>query len=56
LRNQRAALLQGEADRDSASPHFWVPLPKEAGPFFVRLNAVNENGVTLASARTPEFQ
>ena len=55
LRNQRAALFKGEAERDSASPHFWIPLPEGIGPFFVRLTALDEDGVPLAHARTPTF-
>jgi uncharacterized protein YciW len=55
LRDQRAALLRGEADKDSASPSFWAPLPALDGPFFIRIVVENENGLTLARRNTPRF-
>jgi hypothetical protein len=59
LRGQRAALLRGEAEKDSASPSFWVPLPGSASgarravlhPPTVR----NENGVPLDRADSRRF-
>jgi hypothetical protein len=55
LRGQRAALLRGEAEKDSASPSFWVPLPVLDGPFFIRLTVRNENGVPLDRADSRRF-
>jgi hypothetical protein len=55
LKSQRAALLKAEANKDSASPSFWVPLPKIEGPFFIRLTARDENGVPLDRANTEQF-
>jgi hypothetical protein len=57
LKNQRAALLEGEADKDSASPSFWVPLPANVeGPFFIRLTVTNQAGVPLDRANTEPFR
>jgi hypothetical protein len=56
LKDQRAALLEGEAEKDSASPSFWVPLPAIQGPFFIRLTANDEDGVNLARADTSHFR
>jgi hypothetical protein len=56
LKGQRAALLEGEADKDSASPSFWVPLPATVeGPFFVRLTVTNDAGVPLDREDTEPF-
>jgi hypothetical protein len=56
LKNQRAAVLEGEAERDSASPYFWIPLPAARGPFFVRLRVLDEDGEVLARADTERFR
>jgi hypothetical protein len=56
LKAQRAALLEGEADKDSASPSFWVPLPAIEGPFFIRVTATDEDGVRLARKDTSHFR
>jgi hypothetical protein len=56
LKGQRAALLEGEADKDTASPSFWVPLPATVeGPFFLRLTVTNDAGVPLDRADTETF-
>jgi hypothetical protein len=55
LKNQRAQLLEGEADKDSATFDFWIPLPKGPGPFFVRLTVRDLNGVSLERVDTPRF-
>lgn len=47
LRNQPALWLVGEAEKDSASSDFWVPLPKLRGPFFIRVSVYDEDGVRL---------
>ena len=56
LKNQRAGLLRGEAEKDSASPYFWIPLPHEPGPFFIRLTARDEEGDIIARADTGRFR
>jgi hypothetical protein len=53
LRGQPALWLVGEAEKDSAGSDFWVPLPKTTGPFFVRVEVYDEDGVRLDFADTP---
>ncbi len=52
LRSEAARRLIGEADKDSASDSFWVPLPRTGAPFFVRLALYDEDGVRLTYADT----
>ncbi len=56
LRNQRAMLLRGQADRDSASGEFWIPIPQLKGPFFVRLALHDAAGTRLDFADTKSFR
>ena len=55
LANQRAFWLKGQAERDTASLTFWVPLPQVTGRFFVRLGVYDDNDTRLAYADTPRF-
>jgi hypothetical protein len=53
LRNRRVIKLTGEAESDSGSAEFWVPLPKRpAGPYFVRIGMYDEDGTPLTFANT----
>jgi len=56
LRTQRALSLRGEANKDSASGEFWVPLPKAKGPFFIRLGVYDDDNTRLDYADTPRFR
>lgn len=56
LRNQRIMLLRGEADRDSASGQFWVPIPQLRGPFFIRVGVYDGRGGRLDYADTDAFR
>lgn len=56
LRNQRIMLLRGEADRDSASAQFWVPIPQLRGPFFIRVGVYDGAGGRLDYADTEAFR
>jgi hypothetical protein len=57
LGSQVAARLKGEAETDTATPQVWVPLlPKDEGPFFVRLEVFNELGDRLDFRDTPDFR
>jgi hypothetical protein len=56
LKNQPVRWLEGEAERDSASDSFWVPLPKVEGPFFVRVTLHDEKGVRLDHHDSEEFR
>jgi hypothetical protein len=47
LKGQVALWLEGQAQTDSGSGTFWVPLPKNEGPFFVRLGVYDEDGDRL---------
>lgn len=56
LRNQRIMLLRGEAERDSASAQFWVPIPQLRGPFFIRVGVYDGAGGRLDYADTEPFR
>ena len=47
LTNEPIHWLRGEADKDSASDSFWVPIPDAKGPFKVRLGVYKEDNVRL---------
>ncbi|HVL31344.1 MAG TPA: hypothetical protein VM299_03855 [Solirubrobacteraceae bacterium] len=55
LRNQRALLLRADAERESASGEFWVPIPQARGPFFIRIG-VYAGDTRLDYADTPRFR
>ena len=53
LRNRRVIKLTGEAESDSGSAEFWVPLPKRPrGPYFVRIGMYDEDGTPLTFANS----
>ena len=54
-RGQRVLWLEGEADTDSGSDDFWVPVPKFKGSFFVRVSAHDEDGDRLDYEDTETF-
>ena len=56
LRNQRALLLKGEAEKDTGSGEFWVPIPEVKGPFFIRIGVYDADGTRLDYADTPSFE
>jgi hypothetical protein len=56
LRFRRALSLRGEAEKDSASSEFWVPVPKATGPFFIRIGVYDEHDTRLDYADTPHFR
>ena len=56
LRNQRALLLRGEAEKDKGSGEFWVPIPEVKGPFFIRIGVYDGDGTRLDYADTPSFR
>jgi hypothetical protein len=43
LKNEPIHWLEGQAEKDTASDSFWIPIPKIGGPFFVRLGIYNGN-------------
>jgi hypothetical protein len=55
LQDQLADRLRAEAEKDSASSYFWIPLPEEPGPFFVRLSVLDDDGALLDQLDTPSF-
>ncbi|HET7855958.1 MAG TPA: hypothetical protein VFL41_05825 [Gaiellaceae bacterium] len=55
LRSQPALWLIGEAEKDTASDDFWVPLPKGEGRFYVRVAVVDEDGHRLDFRNTGPF-
>jgi len=56
LRNQRALLLRGEAEDDTGSGEFWVPIPQVKGPFFIRIGVYDTDETRLDYADTPSFR
>ena len=56
LSNRRALAVRPEAAFDRPSAEFWVPLPKQRGPFFVRLSAYDDQGKRLDSADSKSFR
>lgn len=55
LRNRPALRLMPEAGSDRGSPAVWVPLPRERGPYFVRLELFDDRGNRLDKADTKSF-
>lgn len=55
LRNRVALRLIPEAGSDRGSLAVWVPLPRPRGPYFVRLELLNDRGSRLAKADTKSF-
>ena len=55
LRNRRALTLIPEAGKDGGTPAVWVPLPRKRGPYFVRLELLDDRGTRLAKADTERF-
>jgi hypothetical protein len=56
LRNRRVIKLTGQAESDSGSAEFWVPLPKRPpGPYFVRIGMYDEDGTPLTFANSDKI-
>lgn len=56
LRNRSVLELTGEAESDSGSAEFWVPLPKRPrGPYFVRIGMYDDEGTPLTFAKTSKI-
>lgn len=56
LVNRRALTTRAEADSDSASGSFWVPLPRQRGPFFVRVSVFGPEHRQLDFADSRRFR
>lgn len=55
LRNRVALRLVPEAGSDRGSLAVWVPLPRQRGPYFVRLELLDDRGNRLDKADTESF-
>jgi hypothetical protein len=55
LVNRRALVAEPDAPSERASNDFWVPLPRQRGPFFVRLTAY-DGGTRIARADSETFR
>jgi hypothetical protein len=55
LESQSVLLLEAEAQKDSGGGTFWVPLPREPGPYFVRIEVYDEDGDSLDYEDTERF-
>jgi hypothetical protein len=49
-------VVRPEAAFDRSSAEFWVPLPRQTGPFFVRLSVFDDQGERLAFADSKAFR
>ena len=56
LLNRRVLVARADAASDRASGEFWVPLPRQRGPFFVRLSVYDDRGGRLARADSKSFR
>jgi hypothetical protein len=56
LRDEPVHWLRGEANKDSASDSFWVPLPKIGGPFYIRVGVFDDDDVRLDFENSSSFQ
>ena len=56
LLNRPALIARADAASDRASGEFWVPLPRQRGPFFVRLSVHDDKGTRLARADSKSFR
>jgi hypothetical protein len=56
MKDQHVSWLRGKVNKDEASSHFWVPLPKTRGPFFVRVGVYDEDQTELDYADTERFR
>lgn len=54
LATNPAYRLEATTDRDTGSLDVWIPLPREPGPYIVRM-ALARDGTNLASAETEPF-
>jgi hypothetical protein len=55
-RDSRSVFLpHSAATKDTGSGQFWVPLPREKGPFFIRIEVYSEAGGRLDYADTRRF-
>ena len=55
LQNRPIETLIGQAVSDTASPEFWVPIPKQPGPFQVEVSAYDGSGVRLTDKLSQPF-
>jgi hypothetical protein len=55
LYNHRVLELKGQAATDSASADFWVPLPKDQGPYKLRIAVYDGDGTRLTYRDTHQF-
>jgi hypothetical protein len=55
LRNRGVLTVKGEAEKDTGSAEFWVPLPRRPrGPYFVRIALNDDEGTPLTFAKSTE--
>lgn len=53
---ERVLLLRGEADKDTAGDEFWVPMPKNKGPYVIRIGVYDKKNTRLDFAVTDPFR
>lgn len=51
--DRRVLEVEAEADKDMASPEFWVPLPRHEGPFVVRVSVYHGDTRLVAQDSPP---
>jgi hypothetical protein len=55
LGNFVAYRLEATTNDDTGTLEMWIPLPKQPGPYFVRLTMTTTDGISLASMDSSPF-
>jgi len=56
LANRQVSVLAGKANTYTGGGKFWVPMPEERGPFYVRIEAADSDGKELNFHDTDQFR
>jgi len=56
LVNRQVGVLSGKANSYKVGGRFWVPLPEEPGPFYIRIEATGADGEQLNYSETDHFR
>jgi hypothetical protein len=55
LRDYTAISVRSDADSETASGQFWVPLPPRLGPYYIRIEAYGKDNSRLDYRETEPF-
>ncbi len=56
LVNRQVSVLAGKANTYTGGGKFWVPMPEERGPFYIRIEAADSDGQELNFFETDHFR